>query len=344
MNWPAVLSRYSPLVLIGGVAGYVARVLQIESRRRRMQTERMAELPIAVGNVASQQTFIHDHGAFLLEYPNIHSLLTRVFIRPLPQPPANELEKLEHLPDSDPVVVAFENKVMADRLVFYLGRIAADDFGELLTLSGNGYGIGALKIVRGMYERIVTAAYIAKYPAEARVFIEDDVIKKWTLWREFLAVMPELKTQHTEEEIRGLEAQSKAVRAKRKEEVCPKCRQPKTQEAWTRVTVADMAKKADPQLAGIYASCYLEGTFHSHPTAYSLGRRLRETEEGGYTFRETTPKEAGMAVILGHNLILRLLMLENEYFNLGLKEDIEERLKVFAQIWGKKPTPPEAAS
>lgn len=242
----------------------------------------MAELPIGVGNAASQQTFIRDHKVFLLEYPNIHSLLTRVFIRPLSQPPDDELEKLDHLPDSDPVVVAFENKVMADRLVFYLGRIAADDFGELLTLSGNGYGIGALKIVRGMYERVVTAAYIAKYPEEARLFIEDDVIKKWTLWREFVAIMPELKTQHTEEEIKGLEAQFNAVRAKRKEEVCPKCRQAKTQKAWTRVTVADMAKRADPQLAEIYASCYLEGTFHSHPTAHGLGRRLCETEEGGY--------------------------------------------------------------
>jgi len=309
-----------------------------------MQTESMAELPVGVGNAASQQAFIRDHEAFLLEYPNLHSLLTRVFIRPLSQPPEDELEKLERLPDSDPLVVAFETKVMADRLVFFLGRAAADDFGELLTLSGNGYGIGALKIVRGMYERIVTAAYIAKHPAEARVFVEDDVIKKWTLRREFVAVMPELKAQHAEEEIKGLEEQYSAVRAKRKEEVCPKCRQPKTQEAWTRVTVADMAKRADPGLAEIYASCYLEGTFQMHATAYGLGRRLRETEQGGYTFKETTPNEARMAVVLGHNLVLRLLLLENEYFNLGLKEDIKERLKMFPKIWGKKSTPPEATN
>ena len=145
-------------------------------------------------------------------------------------------------------------------------------------------------------------------------------------------------------EIKGLEEQYNAVRAKRKEEVCPKCRQPKTQEAWTRVTVADMAKRADPGLAEIYASCYLEGTFQMHATAYGLGRRLRETEQGGYTFKETTPNEARMAVVLGHNLVLRLLLLENEYFNLGLKEDIKERLKMFPKIWGKKSTPPEATN
>jgi hypothetical protein len=190
-----------------------------------------------------------------------------------------------------------------------------------------------------MYERIVTAGYIAKHPAEARVFVEDDVIKKWTLWREFVAVMPELKTQPTEEEVKGLEEQYKAVRAKRKEEVCRKCGQPKTQEAWTRVTVADMAKRADPALAEIYASCYLESTYHTHPTAYGLGRRLRETGLGGYTFKETTPNEARMAVVLGHNLILRLLLLENEYFRLGLKQDIEERLNMFPKVWDKKSSP-----
>jgi hypothetical protein len=279
----------------------------------------MAELPIAIGNPASQQRYIREHEVLLREYPNIHSLLTKVFMRVLRRPSEDELEKLEHLSESDPMVVAFENRVMADRLVFFLGRTAADDFGELLILSGNGYGIGALKILRGMYERIVTAAYIAKHPAEARVFVEDEVIKEWTLWREFVAVMPELKTQPTEGEVKGLEEEYKAVRAKRKEEVCPKCRQPKTQEAWTRVTVADMANSADPQLRAIYASCYLEATFHTHPTAYGLGRRLRETGQGGYTFKETTPEEARRAVLLGHNLILRLLLLEAPPRNLWVE-------------------------
>ena len=40
---------------------------------------------------------------------------------------------------------------MAEPVVFYLGRAAADDFGELLILCGNGRGIGAYKILRGMY-------------------------------------------------------------------------------------------------------------------------------------------------------------------------------------------------
>jgi hypothetical protein len=32
---------------------------------------------------------------------------------------------------------------------------------EILLLSANGYGIGAQKLVRGMYERAVTARYLS---------------------------------------------------------------------------------------------------------------------------------------------------------------------------------------
>ncbi len=295
----------------------------------------MSRLPVGVGNAASQERFIREHEAFLREHEHIHSLLTKVFIRCLPQPSEEEIRKLEHLSDSDPSVVGFEDKVMADRLVFYLGRTAADDFGELLILSVNGYGIGALKILRGMYERIVTAAYIAKNPSEARVFVEDDAIKKWKLWREYVTVMPKLKTRYAEEQVRELEERCNRIRAKRKEDICAKCGQPKTQEAWTRVTMPEMAKRAHSGLSDIYGSCYLEPTFHLHPTAYGLGTRLRQTEEGGYTFNATTEMEAHRAVVLGHNLILRLLGLQNEYFALGLEAEIQERIDTFSKVWDR---------
>ena len=290
-----------------------------------------SDLPIGVGNSDAQTRFIRDHEPFLREHPRIHLLLTKIFIRQLAHPSEAEIEDL---PDNDPAVVAFENKVIANRLVFYLGRTAADDFSELLILSGNGYGVGALKILRGMYERIVTATYIAKNPSEARVFAEDDAVKKWKLWQEYVTVMPELKARYTEDQVRELEERYKAVRAKRKEEICPKCGQPKTQEAWTRVTMPDMAKRADIGLAEICGSCYLEPTFHSHATAYGIGTRLRETEEGAHTFNETTEPEARRAVLLGHNLILRLLGLQSEYFGLGLEAEIRDRVSMFPKIWG----------
>ena len=118
------------------------------------------------------------------------------------------------MPDTDPDVVAFEDRVMADRVVFGLGRVIADDF-EVITLAGNGRGIGALKILRGIYERIVTFVYVAKNPAEARAFAEDDVMKKWKLWKSSLEVWPDLKESAPAGKVDELEAEHRRVSAKR---------------------------------------------------------------------------------------------------------------------------------
>jgi len=40
-----------------------------------------------------------------------------------------------------------------------------------------------------------------------------------------------------------------------------------------------------------------------------------------------------MAVLLGHNLILRLLWFQNAYFKLGLETEIEGAFKRFPSIW-----------
>ena len=73
---------------------------------------------------------------------------SKISLRTLVTPPQEEVDRLLKLPEDDPAVIAFEDKVMADRVVFGSGRIIADDLGELLVLSGNGYGIGAYKILR----------------------------------------------------------------------------------------------------------------------------------------------------------------------------------------------------
>jgi hypothetical protein len=59
---------------------------------------------------------------------------------------------------------------LADKIVYFLSKIASEDFTEVFILCGNGHGIGAFKILRGMYERVVTTFFIAKNPTEAERF------------------------------------------------------------------------------------------------------------------------------------------------------------------------------
>src|SRR5258708_3052993 len=127
---------------------------------RARKGKAMSRLPIGIGDADAQARFIKTHEKFLEEYPTIRALLAKVFLRPLAK------SERAMLPTSPTEI---EDHNMADGVVFFLGRAVADDFGELLVLAGNGRGIGSYKILRGMYERIVTAAFISKNPPEARL-------------------------------------------------------------------------------------------------------------------------------------------------------------------------------
>ncbi|MDA2926548.1 hypothetical protein MYX78_04830 [Acidobacteria bacterium AH-259-G07] len=75
--------------------------------------------------------FKERHGLFFERFHHLGSTLDKIFIRELSGP--------------EPV----------DKVVFYLGRVCCEDFMEILLLCSNGYGIGGLKLLRGMYERTV---------------------------------------------------------------------------------------------------------------------------------------------------------------------------------------------
>jgi len=302
----------------------------------------MPKLPIAVGDHQAQKRFIEQSAAFLHEYPRLYELSKRVFLRALRLPDQQEVERLRRLPEDDPAVVAFEDKMTAGRVIFYLGRMAVDDFGEILTLAGNGYGFGAYKIVRGMYERVVTALYLEKNPAEARAFSESSAITKLSYLKRTFEASPDIRERFSDEFMQTIEQDAAAAQAKRKQSICSKCRQPITQEAWTRISLDVMAKAAEPGLEVLYPQFYLEGTAQSHANMFGIERRLIQ-KDGGFTYKEVSEEEARFAVHLGHHLMVRLLFMQNRYFTLGLDDEVRERKDAFVSVWGSNPpSPPES--
>lgn len=291
----------------------------------------MPAIPIAVCDADAQRRFLATNEAFLREYPELDTLLKKVFLRALGNPEqASQVSGGQTLSLEEQTRA--DNLTMAQHIVFSLGRIAADDFGELITLAGNGRGIGAYKILRGMYERVVTAAFIAKNPAEARHFLMHSYVQRWKLWQRTVEIKPEITKQVPPEEIQALEAEYNEARKQMKSEICKTCGQPNTQEAWTRTNLDTMATQTDPSLAAAYAYCYLLPTFHSHATAFGLESRFKQTDKG-FSYKELSEDEAHNAVMHGHGLTLRLLKQQDSYFNLGLGSEIDARWKAFPPIW-----------
>src|SRR5580700_3746069 len=91
-------------------------------------------------------------------------------------------EEWEHFKERHPVFldrvpnlfaacsIAFERTAQTsqplDRVIYFSGRLCLEEFNEIFLLCGNGYGVAAQRLVLGMYERAVTARYLAEHPEE----------------------------------------------------------------------------------------------------------------------------------------------------------------------------------
>ncbi len=66
------------------------------------------------------------------------------------------------------------------RIICALSRVTITGACESLLLCGNGFGTGAMKIVRGMYESRWTAEYLRQHPKEVKNYLD---FSKVLLWR-----------------------------------------------------------------------------------------------------------------------------------------------------------------
>ena len=274
-------------------------------------------LPIGVGDREEQDAFLKEHATFLSHYPALKNLVETALCRTLIPPRQSDVDRLLGKKGDDPEVVAFENKMTADRVVFFLGRIAADDFGEILILSGNGRGIGAYKVLRGMYERIVHAVYLDKNEEAARRFARQSDIYKVKVAARLQEFGIDVLADFTEQDKIDLAARAKDAKSD----------QP-------LLNLSDMAKAAGQNLAPMYGPCHLEPTTHIHANAFGMERRLLRSP-GGYTYNVGDYRhQARRALLFGHNLLIHNLHLQNSRFQLGLDKEVKASADAFGEIWG----------
>src|ERR1051326_2454009 len=102
---------------------------------------------ISFGDQEAQQAFVKQYQSFLLGLEDIKKAI-------------------------DIVIFNGKRKNKADRVIYYLARMAFEDFNEILVLCANGLSTGAMKILRGMFERTVVLMYLHKHPDEVDLFLE----------------------------------------------------------------------------------------------------------------------------------------------------------------------------
>lgn len=184
---------------------------------------------VGIGTKEAQDVFLAKNQLFLAEYHRLRPVVETVFLNRVIQPPSDaDIDSVAGLPDDDPKVLAIDDKYKSDLIVFTLGRIALDDFGEMIVLAGNGWGVGALKIVRGMYERCVTAAYIAKTPIASRAFADNLWTHRAKVWRRLVQLNPALGEGDSPAEVKRVQGEARRVQALKNESICKCCLQVKS--------------------------------------------------------------------------------------------------------------------
>jgi hypothetical protein len=219
-----------------------------------------------------------------------------------------------------------------DRVVFFSGRLSAEDFMEILLLCGNGYGIGALKILRGMCERCVTACYLHLHPEETEAFFDFHWLSQYKLARAIKQTFGE--NALPEEKWDELKANRDRVRPRFIVKVCDRCGATDESFTWSKLDFVSMARAAG-DIGQLIVPGYYLPTRQAHSTVAALLTRMEVTESGALDFDEGPQRDdANTALITAHNLMLNILDLQKEHFKLdSLAEPLQKCFQDFLDVW-----------
>jgi hypothetical protein len=193
-----------------------------------------------VGDSAIHKRFLDSHVPLLQEFPALQSLADKMWDAALDR----YNEPLDHAPVGEELEKATALR-LAQIIVFYLARASFDCFYDIFLLAGNGRGFAAKMMLRPMHEHLVTATFIAIKPDEAKHFNDHASVEKWKMWIRTLEAVPQAGGLVPAEDVEELKRKQQEVRDQLKSEICKKCGTPKTQEAWTRVALDNMAEEVD---------------------------------------------------------------------------------------------------
>lgn len=201
-----------------------------------------------------------------------------------------------------------------EHICFWLGHTCRQDFLEVVFLAINGYGAGAVKILRSLYERAVTIEYLIQNPSKVDRFLQFAAIQEKRLTEATLKhvsqeqIDAQMGPENTVEEIRKRYEQYKGNFKATECEVCGV----KTPPSWDVDFVTMVGRVGEPYTK-VLLLAYNNPNLAIHATLASTTHRDEEREE----------KDAESAVIVATEMILAVIRAQNALFSLKLDADID---------------------
>jgi hypothetical protein len=229
----------------------------------------------------------------------------------------------------------FETEHSVDNIVFFYGRRSLEELSEIILLCDHGYASGANAILRGMYERAVTAIYLSNNPDEVSAFLDF----YWIAQRRLITQLKETFGPGIlpKEEVEKIESRYQEVIHRFKVPDCRECGSEKTNHTWTRLDFPSMAKKAGP-IGKLIALGYALPTQEAHATVKAILDRLTSETEGVLMFDpQADVGKIDNVLCTAHNIVLAMLDLQKTHFRIGaLEEPLQQCMRDFQTIWKTK--------
>jgi Family of unknown function (DUF5677) len=221
---------------------------------------------------------------------------------------------------------------IADKLVYFFGRIVVEDFLEITLVSYHGYGVAASKLVRSMYEFAVTLRYLHDHPDEAHTFLAYHLVQQDKLLNRMIETFgPDILPADKIAETRSRVAEVK------QDFMIPVCDHPgakmRLNHTWNKMDFVAMAKTAG-ELGKLVVPGYFLPLRHCHPSFGGLSERLEVIGDRMGVKTEVQSKTADQSLMTAHNCVLDTLLVQDQHFKInGLKEAVDVCYQDFVRVW-----------
>jgi len=290
-------------LILGGGLLWVWRVRKVRRRRRSM------DFTFEFGETEEVTAFFDRHPNFYPAFERLRALINRCFARPVPKPYYGP-----------------------DHVRFGLGESCREDFLEICFLAANGYGVGASKLLRGLYERAVALAYMVKYPAKTDRFIRFAAIQEHKALKDALKVTTEeqwnsaMRPDNAAAEIRN---RFETVKKEFEQADCKKCKTRRPAITWD-LDVASMVREVGAPYDMYYLLAYTNANLEIHAT---LASALREDSKDQAARRARRRSQADIAFFCAGLLLVEVVRSQNTLFALNLDDEIQAAEEAMARLW-----------
>lgn len=219
---------------------------------------------------------------------------------------------------------AYQPANRAEDIVFDLGQACRDDFGEVVMLASHGLGNGGMKLLRGMFERAVTAAYLVKNPDKAERFVRYGAIQEHRMMKaalEVVSVEDFDKAMGPGNTVAEINQRYNEIKPEFEAVVCSQCGKTRTAGSWDPLDVVSMARKVGGPFLHFLSGAYAIPNVQMHATLASIGRNKSPREEADFAFK------------LAFGLMFTVLGYQNQMYRLEMDKELAALAKVLGAEW-----------